>query len=333
MFGAPAHIRCQKGFKRLVDPMYTSEAYTLEAGNESVISEYTTLYNAVDSLDNPDHIRLTKDYFQSSFSSPNVDLARDVVLARKSDGNLIASGIILPQTNTSSTSRLMIQVHPEYRRQGVGTRVLQHLTEVGLARGSSRFVCRFPSFRPYVIPFARNHDFNHEYTCIKMRIEHKKPVTTPSLPWGLTVRGLNIKRELSVWAELQNTIFKDNLDYQPVDVDTLKHRTKQSSFDRNLLILCTVNGRSVGYCMAFSVLSEAGEKTLKIHGMGVLPEYRRYRYGQALLFEILNRAYIKGHTSSELLVLSTNQVAINLYEKCGFRERYRYLLYKRVVEQ
>ena len=313
--------------------MFTSDAYTLEPGNESAISEYTALYNAVDSLDNPDHIGLTKDYFESSFSSPNIDFARDIVLVRKSDGNLIASGMILSQTNSSSTSRLKIHVHPEYRRQGIGTRVLQYLTEIGLARGSTGFAFRFPSYRPYVIPFARNHCFNHDYTWIKMRIEHKKPVATPSLPWGLTVRGLNIKRELSVWAQLQNTIFKDKLDYQAVDVETLRHRTKHSSFDRNLLILCTVNGKSVGYCMAFSVQSETGEKTLKIHGMGVLPEYRRNRYGQALLFEILNRAYIKGHTSSELLVLSTNQAAIKLYEKCGFRERYRYLLYKRAVEQ
>ncbi len=323
----------QKEFRRLDDAMCEPNVYSLEPGNESVVDDYTALYNVVDSLDNPDHIKLTEGYFQSSFSTPNVDFERDTVVVRNANGNLIASGIIISQSKQSTTSRLTIQVHPEYRRQGIGSRVLHHLKEIGLARGTTRFVCRFPSFRYYVIPFVRNHGFIHEYSWMKMRIEHKKPVPTPSLPWMLTVRGLNIKREIPVWADLQNTIFKDKPNYEPVDTDTLRARTEHTSFDPNLLILCLVSEEPVGYCMGYSIQSDTGEKILKIDGMGVLPEHRRKRYGQAMLFEMLNRAYIKGHTSTELVVLTTNRPAIRLYEKCGFRERYQYLWYKRVIEQ
>lgn len=313
--------------------MYESDVYKIEPGNESMIYDYTALFNAVDSLDNPDHIRLTKDYFQTSFSKPNVDFERDIVLVRNSNGNLIASGIIISQNRPSSESKLMIQVHPEYRRQGIGSRIFHHMTEIGIERGCSEFVCRLPSFRPYVIPFVRNHGFNYEHSWTKLRIEHKTPVSTPSLPWGLTVRGLNIKKELPVLEYLQNTIFKDKPHYEPVDVEILKSTIEHSSFDRNLLVLCTVSEKPVGFGLGWSISSETGEKTLRIDSMGVLPDYRRHRYGQALVFELLNRAYIKGHTSSELTVLSSNRSAIRLYEKCGFRERYKCLLYKRTLEQ
>lgn len=312
--------------------MYDSDMYTLESGNESMFKDYTALYNAVDSLDNPDHIGFTEDYFQSSFSTSNIDLERDIVLVRNSNGNLIASGIIIVHNNPTSTSRLIIQVHPACRRQGIGSRVLHHLTELGLARGSSEFICRFPSFRPYVVSFARKHGFIHDYSWIKMQIKHKEPVPTPSLPWGLTVRGLNIKKELEVWATIQNSIFKDYPNYEMVDVEKLKSLTEHSSFDRNLIVLCVVSGKPVGYGYGLSITSETGEKTLKISGMGILPEHRRNRYGQALLYELLNRAYIKGHTSSELVVLSTNRRAIRLYEKCGFSGRYKYFWYKRAFE-
>lgn len=312
--------------------MNASDAFTLEPGNQGMFRDYTALFNAVDSFDNPDHIELSKEYFRSSFSYPTIDLSRDIVLVRNSSGDLIASGAVITHDESSKTSRLTIQVHPEYRRQGIGTKILVCLTEIGLKRGLSVFVCRFPNFRPHVATFVKRHGFSHDHTLTKMRIEHKKPVTTTPLPRGLIVRGLNIKKELSLWAQLQNTIFKDKLDYEAVDVESLRLMTKHSSFDRNLLVICKVYDTPVGYCMGFSVQSETGEKILKIDAMGVLPEYRRKGYGQALIFEILNRAYIKGHTSSELLVLNTNQAAINLYEKCGFRERYRYMRYKRTVE-
>ena len=162
-------------------------------------------------------------------------------------------------------------------------------------------------------------------------IEHKNPVRITQLPWGLTVRGLNIKKELSHWVQLQNEIFKGHQGYEHVDIEILQSLTEHSSFDHNLLILGLVFERPVGYCFGLSVESEANEKTLKIDGMGVLPEYRRKGYGQAIVFEILNRAYIKGHTSSELVVLSDNEAAINLYKKCGFSERYRHLWFKRNV--
>lgn len=306
--------------------MYESEGYILEAGNESMFDEYTDLFNVVDSFDNPDHVRLTKDYFQSSFSTSNIDLEHDSVLVRNGSRKMVASGIITPHNDSSS--RLIIQVHPVYRRQGIGSKVLHYLTELGLARGSSEFVCRFPSFRPYVILFARKHRFLPDYSWIKMRIEHEIPVSTSSLPWGLTIRGLNIRKELQVWADIQNAIFRDYPHYEPEDVDTLRSLTEHSCFDKNLVVLCVVSKKPVGYGFGYSILSETGEKTLKISGMGILPEYRRQRYGQALLYELLTRAYIKGHTSSELVVLSTNRPAIRLYEKCGFQERYRYLWYK-----
>ena len=309
--------------------MCTSYTYTLEPGNDALFNDYSNLFNAVDSFDNPNHVEFAKEYFQSSFSYPNVDLSRDIVLVRNFDEELIASGTVLPQNNTSPTSRLMIQVHPDYRRQGIGTRILQYLIERGLERGSSTFVCRIPSFRPYVAPFVQLHGFNHDCTWVKMRLEHEKPVMATPHPWGLTVRGLNIKKELLLWAEIQKKIFNDRLNYEETNVEILSSLVKHDSFDPNLLIVGTVFNRPVGYCLGFSVGGGRTEKRLKIEGMGILPECRRKGYGQALLFEILNRAYIKGHTSSELVVLSTNQPAISMYEKCGFREIYRHMWYKK----
>ena len=307
------------------------DAFTLTPGNGAMMSDYTALHNTVGSFDNPDHINLPTEYFQSSFSFPNVDLSEDFVLVRNAAGELIASGTIFTEGNPSLNSRLMVQVHPQYRRQGIGSKVLNRLIQIGLKRGSYDFVCSFPSFRSYVASFLEKRGFRHEYTSLKMQVEVRSAAAAIPVPLGLTVRALNIKRESVVWAQLQNTIFGDFPGYEAVTTDTLASIVKHSTFDPSLLVIGTYFSRPIGYCLGFSIESLTKEKTLKIEGMGVLPDFRRRGYARALMSEILTRAYIKGHTSSELVVLSSNAAAIALYEKYGFKEKNKQMWYKRTI--
>ena len=294
--------------------------------------DYTALYNEVNSFDSPDHIELKKEFFQSSFSYPSIELSKDIILVRNTMGNLVASGTIFTQKQSAQISKIGIQVHPDYRRQGIGSSLMQQLIQIGRNRGSSQFICRFPSFRNYVIPFLESRNFIHDFTWIKMNITHKDPVSIPALPWGLTIRALNVKKELSIWANLQNTIFQDRVDYESVDVESLRSLTKLVNFDHNLLTIAKIHDISVGYCFALPVESVYAERTIQIQGIGILAHYRRRGYGRTLLIETLNRAYLKGYTSTELVVTSNNEAAISLYEECGFREKYRYHWYKLSLE-
>ncbi len=297
----------------------------------ALMRDYTRLYNTVDSFDNPEHIELPTEYFQSSFSYPTVNLSEDFILVRNDVGELIASGTIFTENNASHTSRLMIQVHPDYRCQGIGTEILNHLMQVGLQRGSFEFVCRVPSYRSYAATFVEKHGFSHDYTWMKMQIELGNPPPVFSHPIGLTVRALNVKKELAIWADLQNTIFKGFPGYEAVSTKDLGATIKHITFDSSLLVIGTYFSQPIGYCLGFSVESASKEKILRIEGMGVLPEFRRRGYACAIVSEILKRAYIKQHVSSELVVRSSNSSAIGLYEKCGFREVYKHLWYKKAV--
>ncbi|MFW9805100.1 MAG: GNAT family N-acetyltransferase [Candidatus Thorarchaeota archaeon] len=312
--------------------MSKSESFSFEPGSEEMFADYATLYNEVNSFDSPDHIELKKEFFQSSFSYPTIDISRDIVLVRNTEGNLVASGTIFTQNQSSPISKIGIQVHPDFRGQGIGSRVMQQLVQIGRNRGSSQIICRFPSFRDYVIPFLESHNFKHDYTWIKMSIKHKDPISIPPLPWGLTIRALNVKQELLLWANLQNTIFQDRVDYESVDMESLRSLTKLVNFDHNLLTIAKLHDIPIGYCFALPVESVYAERTVQIQGIGILPHYRGRGYGRTLLIETLNRAYLKGYTTTELVVISNNEAAFRLYEECGFREKYRYLWYKLSLE-
>jgi len=333
VFGIPSQIAFLKEFRRWVEAMCKAEVFTPVPGDAVMLSDYTALHNTVDSFDNPDHVELTPEYFQSSFSFPNVNLSDGFLLVRNDAGELIAAGTIFTEDNSSLISRLSVEVHPQYRHQGIGSEVLNRLIQIGLKRGSSEFACMFPSFRPYAATFLEKHGFSHDYMSLKMQTELKTPGPVFPLPLGLTVRALNIKKELATWAQLQNAIFRESSDYEAVNTEILTSIVKHSAFDQSLLVIGTLFSKPIGYCLGFSMESAAKEKILRIERIGVLPEFRRRGYGCILVSEILIRAYIKEYVSSELVVRSSDKSAITLYEKCGFKESYKHMWYKRRVVQ
>lgn len=314
--------------------MTASDSFLLEPGNDAMFDDYAALYNAINSRDNPDHVELSGEYFRSSFSYPTVEIGRDIVQIQDSDGCLVAAGTIFSQNTSPPSSRIMVQVHPDYQKRGIGSMVLKHLFRTGKNNRSTLIVGRIPSFRPDAIAFAEYHDFKHDYSWIKMRLKYEEQIRSIIPPKGLKIRTLDIKTELKKWTELQNGIFKNSLDYDEITIESLEAQTKHPSFDSDLLIVGEVDDSPVGLCTGWSITprnSECKDKVFQIHGLGVLPEYRRRGYGQFLLLEVLNRAFLKNHRISELVVRSTNHAAISMYMKYGFRERYRHLWYKRLL--
>ncbi|MHA2027700.1 MAG: GNAT family N-acetyltransferase [Candidatus Thorarchaeota archaeon] len=313
--------------------MTASDSFLLEPGNDAMFDDYAALYNAIDSRDNPDHIELSGEYFRSSFSYPTIEIGRDIVQIHDSEGCLVAAGTIFSQNTSPPSSRIMVQVHPDYQKKGIGSMVLEHLFQTGKNNGSTLFVGRIPSFRPDAIAFAEYHGFKHDYSWIKMRLKYEELIRTIVPPQGLKIKTLDIKTELETWAQLQNDIFRDSPDYEETTVESLKAQIRHTNFDSGLLVIGEVNGRPVGLCTGWSITPRNREyknKVVQIQGLGVLPENRQNGYGQALLFEVLHRAFLKGHRISELVVRSSNLAAISMYMKYGFHERYRHLWYKRL---
>lgn len=309
--------------------MRASNTFLLEAGNDTMFDDYAALYNAIDSLDNPDHVRISGNYFRSSFSHPDIEVGRDIVLIHNSEGTLVAAGTIFSQKTSPMNSSVTVQVHPDFRNRGLGSLVLEHLIESGKKRGTTIFECRIPNFRADAISFVEFHGFKYNYSWIKMRLELSKPLEPEDNPRDLKFRVLDSKRELKTWLTLHNEIYKDGVDNDVTTISSLKAQTKHCYFDPNLLVTCELNGIPIGISSGWSANNGTDYKGLQIQGLGILSKYRQRGYGQALLVEVLNRAFQSGYKFAELVVHNTNDAAIGLYKKSGFHERYRHLWYKK----
>ena len=309
--------------------MASNTPFFFESGSNEMFKDYTRLHNLVDSFDNDDHIKYSPEYFRSFFSNPEVSLLRDVILVRNQNRELIGSGAMF-LSNDSHQANLVIQVHPKHRRQHIGTKIFESLFEKGIEREATEFTIRALSFRPYSIAFAKSLGFHLSHSYTKMRFDFTEPVKPALHPWGFKVRALNPRKELRLWATLENDLFKDTPGYEGCTPQLLESRIKHPGFDPNLVLVGEARNASIGLCVGRTLqapVNQSKKKILQITGIGVLPDHRRKGYGSSLLVEEMNRAYLKGHTSAELLVLTSNTEAIALYRKHGFERKYEHLWY------
>lgn len=78
----------------------------------------------------------------------------------------------------------------------------------------------------------------------------------------------------------------------------------------------------IGWCDITPGIFETSSHVGRL-GIGILPEHRGKGLGKSLLFQTLEAAFMRSIERIELEVLSSNQRAIRLYRRAGFREEGR----------
>ncbi|WP_461862938.1 ribosomal protein S18-alanine N-acetyltransferase [Thermococcus sp.] len=88
-------------------------------------------------------------------------------------------------------------------------------------------------------------------------------------------------------------------------------------------LVAEYNGKVIGYVMAYLRPDLEGH----VMSIAVDPEYRGNGIGRALMVEVIERLIKKGAQYIGLEVRVSNEAAINLYEKLGFRKVKRIIGY------
>lgn len=81
-----------------------------------------------------------------------------------------------------------------------------------------------------------------------------------------------------------------------------------------LYIVAEISGRMVGYAGLWSIVDEGHITNVAVH-----PDFRRKGIGEALITVLLNHTLENGILSHTLEVRASNDPAISLYSKFGFK--------------
>lgn len=210
------------------------------------------------------------------------------------------------------------QVHPQWRRQGIGSRLFLRALDRTRERGGRALDIGVRRDRPAAVAFARHHGLEHVRSMWRMRLE---PITGPeiAIPAGYGWREARGEADAEAYCRCYNASFASHWGFSPSTVGEaakrLKSRTTRTFF-------AVRDGQEVGVCAISTRLgyvSGTPAQVGHIGPLGVIPDYQRRGLGRMLLLLAVAHAKALGLPAVQLYVDGENPGALRLYESAGFR--------------
>lgn len=272
---------------------------------------------------------------QEHWRLPGTDLARDCWLVTAPDGSVVGYARLWFFARIRFYSYLL--VHPDYRNQGVGERLLALIEErarelVNETGAEGRMVVLHEANKPNVwaARLLEESGFLAIRSHLRMEIALDEPPAEPEIPAGLTLRPMVLGQEnRAVW-EANNDGFADHWNFAPIPYETWAHWTVESAhFDPTLCFLMLDGDEIAG--MAQCEITGNGALGW-VNDLSVRKPWRRRGIALALLRHAFAEFYRRGlrHVALGVDAESTTG-APQLYARAGMRPTRRKLIYEKVL--
>lgn len=216
-------------------------------------------------------------------------------------------------------------VHPEHRRHGHGSTMLEWMLQEKLPADTPVDAWSHGD-HPAARALAANHGFEAVRTLLQLRLA---PI--PESPFREPVKGTEISTfrpgvDEAEWVEHNARIFADHPEQGSITRDDLLAREAEPWFDAgDFLVLRDEEGAMIGYNW-LKVDGAGGE----IYVIGVDPASAGRGVGGKLMRAGLERLRTRGVTAVTLYVESDNAPAVHLYRSLGFTDHAVDVQYRRL---
>ncbi|MFO7965799.1 MAG: GNAT family N-acetyltransferase [Desulfobacterales bacterium] len=213
---------------------------------------------------------------------------------------------------------LNIIVHPEYRRNGVGSELLTKALLRGREIGLYVTHANISESNVAGKSFLEAHGFKRirQYSELHLNIRDRK-IEAPD-PHPFRLKSLKKGQEYLL-TMMQNEFFKGSWGFNPNSVEKVRYEILTCGGTHNDILVTFDGNRPVGYCWTKTDVQRA--KKGRIHMIGVNPAYRGGGLGKATLQAGLCRLKHQGVHAVELTTDSSNTPAVRLYRSMGFKVR------------
>ena len=287
-------------------------------------------------LDHP-RIITPDDAFEAWFLSDEFDAENDTALAFDATGSLIAYGVVLAmaEARTAVRVRLIAKVHPSFRRQGIGSALLQWQEARGLQHLAASD-STLPGWLNAGVE-AEAHSQRelldaHGYTPARwwLTMARDLAVAIPEvpLPGDLLLEPYDLSRSEEVRAVI-NEAFEDHWGTQPISGSDWRGLEQSTTFVPELgaLAIRTLPDGNTEVVGALGTIVNSAEwdpigyRFGMIEFLGVAKHARGQRIAQALLAHTLRLMQQRGYERALLDVdVESPTGAIGLYSRLGFTE-------------
>lgn len=256
---------------------------------------------------------------EDKLADPFVDPAGTLLALVDGEPAGFSLAFVLPEPAGGAWAMLRIGVAQPFRRQGLGTALLERVLGCLRARanadaGELREVCMSAWLPSAAAPaFAARHGFlaARNYWRMERAIE---PVPDVTWPPGIEARTFDgSDAALADWNEVYNRSFAEHYHFVPSTVEHCRTLAAGGTFLPRGLVLAYRGDACVGFCR-----NEPAGRTGVVGVLGVVPEARGIGLGRALLRWAVAYFAGRGFERAGLIVEGQNEGALRLYLSEGF---------------
>ncbi|MFC1912935.1 GNAT family N-acetyltransferase [Chloroflexota bacterium] len=274
---------------------------------------------------------LSPQVLDENLRRPDYSPEQDLFLAETA-GNLVGYLEVLPEL---AIGRVILScwVHPEHRRQGIATKLLDYALNRAQELGTEVAQIEIPQDNTLARSILTRLSFRLVRRFFHLRLSMAKVCRQDMEQAALGCHQLQ-RGEEDKLTQIQNRSFAGVWGYNPNTVAAITYRTSLCN-PQDIVLTC--NGDKVtGYCWTEITDDEetaSGARKGRIFMLGVDPTYRGKGVGKKALLAGLAHLQDKGLTVAELTVDSKNKVACALYRMVGFEVETSSMWYEKRINQ
>lgn len=280
---------------------------------ETDIPSLSRMLTEIESVDR-DGEETSEEFLRSMTEWPNFDPEQNVWVAEL-DGKFVAYGQVIPRTGSPST--LYVVVHPNQRRQGLGSQLLTlALSRLDASKHDKRILIYANGHNAATLAFLNHHGFDVAGTSGIMFA----PVT--DLPQAEIPAGFSLRRYLDlgdpqILVQALNECYKDQVG----------HHQNVTSADRfldyygegGIHLLFDDHNKLIGVCAAKPEgKTDAGEASDLLDAPGLVKDMRQRGYQRFLMLAVMHWLREKGTRPITLEYWGDDEQALAIYRELGF---------------
>ena len=266
-----------------------------------------------------------------SLGRPNYSPEQDLFLV-KIAGNLVGYLDVLPEL-TIGRVILNCWIHPEHRRQGIATKLLDYAVHRAEELGAKVAHVEIPPGNAVAKRVLAKLGFRFVRHFLHLKLDlakvHRQDMEQATLGCRPLQRG-----EEDKLTQIQNRSFAGIWGYNANTVAAITYRINLSNCSPEDVVLTCDGDKIIGYCWT-EITGEgeatSGERKGRIFMLGADPDYRGKGVGKRVLLAGLAHLKNKNLPVAELTVDSENKAAGALYRSVGFAVRTSSLWYEKVI--